>query len=138
MTYKLMISEYAYSDNSMRAWLEVDAFGIPFRPRYVPMRSAEYSEALANHVPAASLPVLSTDQDGNGLIWEGAAVADILADRHADAGLWPRSPETREMARALAVRARTNFSSLQALPMNLHARYQGFVPSGAQQEDADA
>lgn len=138
MAYRLVIGEYAYSDNSMRAWLELDAFGIDFRPRYVPMFTDEYSHALEKHAPARSLPILFTEVEGeNDLIWEAGAAAEILANRHPEAGLWPDIPETRETARALAARARTGFSSLQALPMNLHARYRGFVPSAAEQADVD-
>ncbi|MEM7236970.1 MAG: glutathione S-transferase [Pseudomonadota bacterium] len=139
MSYRLLISEYAYSDDSMRGWLELDAFGIEFRPRYVPMFSDEYAHALITYAPAISLPVLfgETDREDD-LIWAGSAAAEILAERHPSAGLWPEIMDMRETARALSASARTGFSSLQALPMNLHARYQGFVPSAAEQQDVDA
>jgi len=138
MAYKLLVGEYAYSDQSMRSWLELDAFGIDFHPGYVPMFSDELTETLARHAPAESLPILLMDADGNeALSWESSATADILADRHPDAGIWPQRPDERAVARSLAARARTGFSSLQALPMNLRARYRGFVPSKFEQEDAD-
>ncbi|MET1413763.1 hypothetical protein ABVF61_15945 [Roseibium sp. HPY-6] len=137
MAYKLLLGEYAYSDQSMRGWLEVDAFGIDFQPSYVPMFSEEFAETLVRHAPATSLPILLKDvQSDRALTWESAAAAEILAERHPDAGLWPLAPEARAMARSLSARARTGFSSLQSLPMNLHARYQGFVPSKFEQEDA--
>lgn len=138
MTYKLVISEYAYSDQSMRAWLELDAFGIDFGPRYVPMSTEDYDAALVQYAPAAALPVVLMDTPDLPMsIWEHAAAAEILAERHADARLWPRDNEMKEMARSLAARARAGFSALQALPMNLHERYQGFLPHEAQQEDFD-
>ncbi|MEM7060198.1 MAG: glutathione S-transferase [Pseudomonadota bacterium] len=137
MAYKLMISEYAYSDDSMRCWLEMDAFGIDFRPSYVPLNSDEYSDTLSKHAPAISLPILLTNAEEEDFIWESAAAAETLAERHPDSGLLPEAADIRATARALSARARHGFSSLQALPMNLHARYQGFVPSQSEQEDAN-
>lgn len=138
MSYTLVIEEYAYSDRSMVGWLEVDAFGIDFHPKYVPMLTDEHAAALTEYAPARSLPVLLADAHGKrSLIWESAAAAEILADRHPHAGLWPQSEELKERARALAVRANCGFQSLRSLPMNLHARYQGFSPSKAQQADVD-
>lgn len=138
MAYRLLISEYAYSDDSLRGWLEVDAFCIEFSPKYVPMYSDQCTEALAKHAPARSLPLLLTETDEAALVWESAAVAETLAERHPDAGHWPQSQDAKATARALATRARTGFSSLQMLPMNLHERYLGFVAGPTEQEDADA
>ncbi len=138
MSYTLLIGEYAYSDNSFRGWLELDAFGIAFKPNYVPLFSDEFQSVLAEHVPASALPILLEGAPGtDALSWEGAATVEILAERHADSALWPAKPETRETARALAARARTGFTALQGLPMNLHERYQGFQPSEEEQSDAD-
>lgn len=138
MSYTLVIEEYAYSGRSMTGWLEVDAFGIDFHPKYVPMLTDEHTAALTDYAPARSLPVLLADaQDKGSLVWEGAAAAEILADRHPDAGIWPQSQEVKESARALAIRAKCGFQSLRSLPMNLHARYQGFPLSEAQQEDVN-
>ncbi|MEM9108228.1 MAG: glutathione S-transferase family protein [Pseudomonadota bacterium] len=135
MSYKLAINEYAYSDKSMRAWLELDAFGIEFSPKYVPMLSDEEPAFLAEHTPSRSLPlVLSNDENAATTIWETDAAADILADRHPEAGIWPDGAEMRDIAKLLAARARTGFALLHKLPMNLHARYQGFEP----REDQEA
>lgn len=138
MSYTLLLGEYAYSDQSMRGWLELDAFGIAFKPRYLPLFSEELSAALATLAPAKDLPVVLDDAaEGRPLSWESAAAAEILAERHPDAGLWPKQPEGRETARALAARARNGFSAIQALPMNLHARYQDYRPTDAEQADAN-
>ncbi len=138
MSYTLIIGEYAYSDRSMRGWLELDAFGIAFKPNYVPMFSDEFRAVLADHAPANSLPILLDDaQDEKAVSWESAATAEILGERHPDNELWPKHTGKRETARALAARARTHFASLQSLPMNLHERYKGYQPSDAEQSDAD-
>ncbi|MEM8650865.1 MAG: glutathione S-transferase C-terminal domain-containing protein [Pseudomonadota bacterium] len=138
MSYTLLIGEYAYSDQSMRGWLALDAFGIKFKPNYVPLFSDEHSTKLKEYAPATSLPILLDDTSkGVPLSWGNAAIIEILAERYPDAGHWPNELEARSNAQVLAARALTGFAALQELPMNLHARYQGHKPSEAEQADIE-
>ena len=114
MGYKLVVNEYAYSAESMRAWLLLDAFGFSFGPRYVPMLTEEHDSELSELTPARSFPVVLMDTPDLPMsIWEHAAMADILFDRQPNSGIWPQSPEMKEVARSLAARAREGFPSLQ-------------------------
>lgn len=138
MSYTLLIGEYAYSDDSFRGWLELDAFGIAFKPNYVPLFSEAFRAVLTEHAPANALPILLDDEHvEEAASWASAATVEILAERHPESGLWPTEPEKRRTARALVARARTGFTALQSLPMNLHDRYTGFQPSDAEQADTD-
>ena len=139
MTYTLLIGEYAYSSWSMRGWLLVDAFGIPFRPNYVPMYSDEFTALQEDHFPARTVPMLTFEENGDTLtIWDSLAIAETLAERHPQAGLWPEDPHIRMMARALAAQMHSGFAALRDRPsMNLRTRYEAFRPTEAEQTDAD-
>ena len=63
MTYTVLIGEYAYSSWSMRGWMMLDAFGIPFRTKYVPMYSDEFTAFQAEYAPARTVATLLIDDD---------------------------------------------------------------------------
>jgi glutathione S-transferase len=60
------------------------------------------------------------------------AIAETLAERHPEAGLWPEDPEARALARWLAADMHAGFTALRSTcPMQLLRVYEGFVPSDA-------
>jgi len=63
--------------------------------------------------------------DGAGtVIWDSLAVAEELASRFPDAGLWPSTPEARAVARSLAAEMHSSYSALRDhCPMNLRVAY---------------
>jgi glutathione S-transferase len=67
---------------------------------------------------------------------ESLAIAEELASRHPDAGLWPKDPDTRAVARALAAEMHAGFSALRShCPMNLRVSYTGCEPPQAVLDD---
>ena len=52
-------------------------------------------------------------------MWDSLAIAEVLAERHPDAGHWPEAPPARAMARSLAAEMHSSFGPLRAeAPMN--------------------
>ncbi len=139
MTYTMMIGEYAYSSWSMRGWMMADAFGIPFRTRYIPMYSDNFTAFQNNNSPARTVPALQIgDNYGKRIVWDSLAIAETLNEAHPEAGLWPEDTAMRSTARSLAAEMHSGFHALRSRPnMNLRARYDGFVPDEAEQADAE-
>lgn len=128
MTYVLHIGDRAYSSWSLRGWLMFDAFGLPVSTRNVPLYDDRKAGALAALAPAQLVPVL--DLPDGTRIPDTLAIAETLAERHPDAGLWPDDPAARATARWLVAEMHAGFTALRAAcPMNLRRRYQGFVPT---------
>jgi len=64
------------------------------------------------------------------------AMAETLAERHPDAGLWPTDPAARALARWLVAEMHSGFMALRnECPMQLLHQYDGFAVSDAVQAD---
>ncbi|RVT87105.1 glutathione S-transferase [Rhodobacteraceae bacterium CCMM004] len=122
MNDTLILGDRAYSSWSLRAWLLFSRFGLPARTRFVGFLDASVAEQLADQSPARTVPTLLTGE--GAVIWDSLAIAEGLADRHPDAGLWPGDPLARATARSLAAEMHSGFAALrEACPMNLRRAY---------------
>lgn len=130
MTDRLFLGQRSYSSWSMRIGLLVARFGIEVEPHFIDFLDPRGVAALlaeAGLAPAQTVPVLVT-REGT-VIPESLAIAEELASRHPEAGLWPANPEARAVARALAAEMHAGFGALRsACPMNLRRAYVGFAP----------
>ena len=122
MTYDLVIGDRAYSSWSLRGWLLFDAFGIPVKTHLARLYSDELPNLLRDYPPAKSAPTMRTP-DGD-VVPETIAIAEELATRHPDAGIWPANPRARSVARVLAAEMHAGFTDLRShCPMNLRVSY---------------
>ncbi|SEA18643.1 glutathione S-transferase [Rubrimonas cliftonensis] len=114
--YRLDIGEAAYSSWSLRGWLLLRAFGLPFETRALPMFTPEFvsfQEALAPGLKP-TVPALSwVEGDEAVSLWDSLAIAETLAERHPAAGHWPAAPAARALARALAAEMHCGFAALR-------------------------
>ncbi|MEJ2036876.1 MAG: glutathione S-transferase [Maritimibacter sp.] len=136
MTYDLYIGDRAFSSWSLRGWLMFENFGIPCRTHMVGLYTGTMAADLAPLAPAKLVPVMRTP-DGI-VVGETLAMAETLAERHPEAGLWPEDPEARALARWLVAEMHSGFTALRgACPMQLLRQYDGFQPSEAVRADLD-
>ena len=91
--------------------------------------------------PPAPFPRSGSTEDGRDFaLWDTLAIAETLAERHPDRGLWPADPRARALARTLAAEMHAGFRALrEACPMNLRRAYTGFAADagGARRPRAD-
>ena len=120
--YRLTIGDTAYSSWSLRGWLLLAAFDLPFEERLVRMYDPAFDAMLAASAPARTVPQIEWDEDGRTRrVWDTFAIAETLAERHPDAGIWPADPRHRAIARCLAAEMHSGFTALRdACPMNIH------------------
>ncbi len=127
MTYDLAIGDRGYSSWSLRGWLLFDAFGIPVKTHRARLYTDEFPALLGRFAPARTVPALRTPE-GN-VVLESLAIAEELASRHPEAGLWPADPGARAVARTLAAEMHAGFVALRShCPMNLRVSYEGCAP----------
>jgi glutathione S-transferase len=130
MTYDLAIGDRAYSSWSLRGWLLFDAFGIPVRCHLARLYTDEVATLLQQFPPARTLPVMRTP-DG-AVVPESLAIAEELASRQPEAGIWPADPAARAAARALAAEMHAGFAALRNhCAMNLRVSYTDCAPPEA-------
>ena len=134
MTYDLIIGDYAFSSWSLRAWLLFDRFGIDRNLTRITFKDGHVPDLMPDWAPAKTVPAIRTP-DG-AIIGESLALAEELASRHPDLGLWPSDPRARATARTLSSEMHAGFMALRGdCPMNLRKAYTNVVPSDAVQSD---
>lgn len=127
MTYDLVIGDRAYSSWSLRGWLLFDAFGIPVKLHRARLYTDELPNLLKSFHPGKTAPTMRTP-DGV-VVPETIAIAEELASRHPEAGLWPTDPKARAVARVLAAEMHAGFGALRNhCPMNLRVSYTDCEP----------
>ena len=126
MTHDLAIGDRAYSSWSLRGWLLFDAFGIPVDVHRAQMRTPEFPALLDAFSPARTVPTARLD---GAVVWDSLAIAEELAARHPEAGLWPADPGLRAIARSIAAEMHSGYGALRSTcPMNLRTAW-AFEPS---------
>lgn len=124
MAYELYIGDPSFSSWSLRGWLMFEKFSIPYRPHRVGIYDGTLKAALAGLAPARLMPLMRTP-DGI-LIGDTLAMAETLAERHPDKGLWPADPAARGLARWMVAEMHSGFGALRsACPMQLLHVYEG-------------
>lgn len=136
MTYDLAIGDRAYSSWSLRGWLLFDAFDIPVKIHSARLYTDELATLLTGFFPGRTAPTMRAP-DGT-VVPETLAIAEELASRHPDAGIWPDPPKARAIARVLASEMHAGFTALRGYcPMNLRVSYTGCEPTAAVMADLE-
>ena len=122
---KLCIGNKNYSSWSMRPWVLLRHFGIPFEEVMLRFDSfaadSQFKQALAAlGAPTAKVPLLV--EDNGFLVWDTLAIAEYLAERHPEQALWPREARQRARARSLCAEMHSGFTALRShCPQNIEA-----------------
>ena len=134
MAYDLVIGDRAYSSWSLRGWLLFDAFGLPVKLHTARLYTDELPTLLKQFHPGKTAPTMRTP-DGV-VVPETIAIAEELASRHPEAGIWPADPKARAVARVLAAEMHAGFGALRShCPMNLRVSYEDCAPPQAVLDD---
>ncbi|AEF23516.1 glutathione S-transferase family protein [Pseudomonas fulva] len=118
MSLELVIGNKNYSSWSLRGWLLVELSGAAYQETLVPLFRADTHARLLEHSPTGKVPVLKTEDAG--VIWDSLAIAEYLAERFPEAGLWPRDVAARAMARSACAEMHSGFGALRShMPMDM-------------------
>ncbi|MFN0182930.1 MAG: glutathione S-transferase family protein [Aquabacterium sp.] len=117
---QLVIGNKNYSSWSMRPWVLMRHFGIPFEEQRLSFAPWEaFRQRVRTLSPAGRVPLLI---DGELRVWDTLAIAEYLAESFADRALWPRELRARARARSLCAEMHAGFSALRShCPMNIEA-----------------
>ncbi len=130
---KLLIGNRNYSTWSLRPWLVLRHFEIPFEDEVLQLSGPGWREAIAARSPTGKVPVLI---DGELAVPETIAIIEYLAEQFPDKAIWPVDREQRALARAAAAEMHAGFSALRNhAPMNLRASHPGKVDPDSVRKD---
>ena len=134
MTYQLYIGDRTFSSWSLRGWLMLEKFGLPFETNTVGLYSGTMAADLAHLAPAKTVPVLQTAE--GHILTDSLAMAETLLERHPEIDLYPRDPAARALARSITAEMHSSFGSLRGdCPMMIRYCWKGFNPAQAVLDD---
>ena len=105
---RLFIGNKNYSSWSLRPWILLKQFGIPFEERLVPFGTANGVSTFSEFSPTGRVPCLV---DGSLTIWDSLAITEYLAELNAQ--VWPREKESRAWARCVTAEMHSGFSIIR-------------------------
>lgn len=130
---KLIFANRNYSSWSMRPWLVLRHFGIPFEEELTPLSGEHWKENIQARSPTGKVPVLI---DGDIVVPETVAIIEYVAELNPKKQIWPSERGQRALARAASAEMHAGFSALRkAAPMNVRASYPGRVSLDAVADD---
>jgi glutathione S-transferase len=128
---RLVIGNKNYSSWSMRPWVLMKAFRIPFEEIRICLGRPDTTARIAEYSLAGKLPVL-LDEDTTA--WDSLAICEYLAEQFSILSLWPEDVAARAHARSICAEMHSGFASLRFdMPMNIRAHVKDRkLSSGAQ------
>ncbi len=121
---QLIIGNKNYSSWSMRPWVLLTHFGIPFDEVMLRFDSfatgSTFKTKAAAYSVTSKVPVLV--EDDGFTTWDTLAIAERVADLFPQHAVWPQDARRRARARSLAATMHSGFGNLRSLcPMNIDA-----------------
>ena len=129
-----------YSSWSLRAWLVLQQTGADFDEQVIPLRRPDSKARIRAVSPSGRVPLLRVRAGRRRwAIWDSLAIAEYLAERFPEAGLWPEEPGARATARAVAAEMHAGFGALRTfMPMDFCRRHDAFGAKVRQASDVAA
>jgi glutathione S-transferase len=116
MPLKLVLANKAYSSWSLRPWILLAHFKIPFEEVVIPLDQPDTRERILRYAPNGKCPSL---HDGAIAVWESLAIVEYVAEKFPEKAIWPRGKAARAHARALSSEMHAGFQALrQHCPTN--------------------
>lgn len=120
---KLVIANKNYSSWSMRPWVAMTAFNIPFQEIRLLLDRSDTSAQIAHYSSAGRVPILLA---GDMTIWDSLAICEYLAEQFPEKTMWPEDAAARALARSICAEMHSGFTGIRsAMWMNIRAKFPG-------------
>jgi len=113
---ELIIGNKNYSSWSLRPWLLLKHFQVPFDETLIPLYQDDSAALLAQHSPSLKVPVL---KDESLTVWDSLAICDYLNEHYLNGQALPTESTARAECRSFCAEMHSGFQHLRNdLPMN--------------------
>jgi len=108
-----------YSSWSLRPWLLLRHFGVPFEEVGIALFTQGYQQELAKYSPTLRVPVL---KDGDSTIWDSLAICEYVSEKYLQGSALPTNIEERALCRSYCSEMHSGFVAIRSeMPMNCRA-----------------
>jgi glutathione S-transferase len=123
MKLQLVIGNKNYSSWSMRPWVLLRQFEIPFEEVQLKFDNDVRVIGIEKYSRAGKVPVLLVDGEA---VWDTLAIAETAAELFPQKHLWPEDARARRVARSACAEMHSGFQKLRGnMPMNIRGRHPG-------------
>jgi len=120
LVMELVIGNKNYSSWSLRPWILLKHYEIPFEEIGIALFSEGYQAELARYSPTLRVPVL---RDGELTIWDSLAICEYVSEKYLEGRALPSNMEERALCRAYCSEMHSSFLAIRSeMPMNCRAR----------------
>jgi glutathione S-transferase len=113
----LIIGNKNYSSWSLRAWLVLRHFEVPFEEHRLSLDTDAFQREVGNYSPTRRVPALI---HGAVTVWDSLAIAEYANETWLGGRGWPPDAEARAVARAVSAEMHSGMQALRdACPMDL-------------------
>ena len=106
----LVIGDKTLSSWSMRPWLLMKYFRVPFEEVLIRLDRPETHASILKYSPSGKVPALI---DGDLVVWESLAIMEYLHDKFPEKKMYPLDLKTRAYARSLAHEMHAGFLKMR-------------------------
>lgn len=114
--FKLVIGNKTYSSWSLRPWVLLKHFGIPFEEILVKLDLPGTTVEILKYSPSGRVPALI---DGDLVIWDSLAIMEYLNEKIP--ALYPADQKLRAKARSMANEMHSGFAAMRE-HLSFHAK----------------
>ena len=133
----LIIGNKNYSSWSLRPWLAMKQFNLPFTEIRIPLYSPGSTEQIRQYCPLGNgkVPILLHE---SRTIWDSQAIFEYLAEMFPERSWWAGDYQARAIARSICAEMHSSFFALRnQMPMNCRASLPGKGMTPEVQQDID-
>lgn len=117
---ELIIGNKNYSSWSLRGWMMLKAFDLPFKETKLPLSTEDFHALISEYRAADKVPVLIDD---GVTIWDSLAICEYVNERYLAGKGWPSGRADRALARAISNEMHSGFFAVRnEMPMNCRAK----------------
>jgi len=128
----LIVGNKRFSSWSLRPWLLMKQYGIPFEEKLIPLDQPQTNREILQYSPSGRVPCLV---DGKLTVWDSLAIAEYLNEKFPDKQMWPRDTAWRAWARSMSCEMHSGFQRLREnLPHDLQKELKDFDWTVARQD----
>jgi glutathione S-transferase len=108
----LVIGNKTYSSWSLRPWVLMKHFGIPFEEKLVKLDRPDTAQQIAQYSRAGKVPILV---DGDLRIWDSLAIMEYVNEKFPGKNMWPKEIRARARARAISCEMHSGFQTMRSV-----------------------
>jgi glutathione S-transferase len=119
----LVIGNKNYSSWSLRPWLLLKYYEIPFKEILIPLFEGDYKTQILTYSLSGKVPLLA---HGDVKVWESLAICEYVAELFPDKKVWPADRSARAWARSISHEMHAGFAQVRThMPMNIRGNFPG-------------